>query len=62
MLGENSKSEYIEDAINLIIIGDQFVGKTSLMKRYHRINNRTRFTEDTFSNDVLGTIGRSNNG
>jgi len=33
MSNDKIKSEFYEDTVNLILIGDQAVGKTSLMKR-----------------------------
>ncbi len=33
MSNDKIKQELYEDTVNLIMIGDQFVGKTSLMKR-----------------------------
>jgi GTPase SAR1 family protein len=42
------KAQMYEDTISLIIVGDQAVGKTSLMKR---------FTDNTFTDDILGTVG-----
>jgi GTP-binding protein EngB required for normal cell division len=53
----SKKSQLYEDTINIILIGDQYVGKTSLMKRYLNRFNFLRFTDNTFSPDTLGTVG-----
>lgn len=55
-MNEERMSTTYEDSLSIILIGDPSVGKTSLMKRYKKTNN-CRFIDNTFSENLLNTLG-----
>lgn len=42
------KRQMYEDTVSLILVGDQAVGKTSLVNR---------FIENIYTDEILGTVG-----